>query len=156
MYWRLRSSENAANSAAHNKRAMKKIVSSNGPPGLLAYLDGEPAGWCSIEPREKFARIENSRTLKRVDDKQGVWSLNCFVIARQHRRRGLMTALLDAAIEHAKQGGARIVEAYPIEPGGDLKGYHGFTGIASTFRRRGFREVAQPREGQLMMRLDLS
>ena len=155
MFWRLRSSENAGNTGPDNKRAMRQIVDKGEPPGLLAYVDGEPAGWCSIEPREKFARLENSRTFKRVDDRPSVWSLNCFVIARQHRRLGLMTTLVDAAIENARRRGARIIEAYPIEPSGDLKSYHGYTGIASTFRRRGFREVARPRPGQVMMRLEV-
>jgi GNAT superfamily N-acetyltransferase len=131
-------------------------VDSDEPPGLLAYVDGEPMGWCSIDQREKFARLENSRTFKRVDDRPSVWSLNCFVVGKQHRRLGLMTALLDAAIQHARRQGARIIESYPIEPSGDLKGYHGYTGIASTFRRRGFQDVARPRPGQVMMRLEVS
>jgi len=155
MFWRLRSSENARNTGADNKRAMRQIVDSGEPPGLLAYVDDEPAGWCSIEPREKFARIENSRTLRRIDDRPGVWSLNCFVIAKQHRRLGLMTTLLDAAIENARRQGAKIIEAYPVEPSGELKGYHGYTGVASTFRRRGFQEVARRRPQQVIMRLEV-
>ena len=156
MYWRLRSRDNARNTGEDNKRAMKHIVDSEERPGLLVYVEDEPAGWCSIDPREKFLRLEHSRTLKRVDDRPGVWSLNCFVIARKHRRHGLMTALLDAAVEHARQRGAKILEAYPIEHASDLKSYDGYTGIASTFRRRGFREVARPRETQVTMRLELT
>jgi len=95
---------------------MRQIVDRDEPPGLLAYVDGEPAGWCSIEPREKFGRLENSRTFKRVDDRPSVWSLNCFVVGKQHRRRGLMTTLLEAAIENARRRGAKIIEAYPVEP----------------------------------------
>ena len=155
MFWRLRSSVNAKNTGADNKRAMKRIIDSGEPPGLLAYVDGEPVGWCSIDIRENFARIQRSRTLKRIDDRPDVWSLNCFVIAKEHRRHGLMTALLDAAVEYARKRGAKVIEAYPIEPGGDLKSYHGYTGIASTFRRRGFREVARPRENQSIMRKEL-
>jgi hypothetical protein len=67
-----------------------------------------------------------------------------------------MTALLDAAIDHARGGGATLIEAYPIEPDSDLKRYDGYTGIASTFRRRGFREVARPRENQITLRLELA
>ena len=155
MFWRLRSRDNAMNKNVDNKRAMKRIVDSGEPPGLLAYVDSEPAGWCSIDPREKFLRIEHSRTLTRVDDRTGVWSLNCFVIAKPHRRQGLMTALVDAAIDYARKRGAKIVEAYPIESESQLKGYDGYTGIASTFRGAGFREVARPREGQVVMRKEL-
>ena len=53
MFWRLRSSENARNKGEDNKREMRKIVDSGEPPGLLAYLEGEPAGWCSIDPRDR-------------------------------------------------------------------------------------------------------
>jgi GNAT superfamily N-acetyltransferase len=155
MFWRLRSRDNSRNAGPDNRREMKNIVDSGEAPGLVVYVEGEPAGWCSIDPREKFLRIEHSRTLTRVDDRGGVWSLNCFVIGKEYRRLGLMTALLDAAIEYARERGANIIEAYPIEPGGDLKSYHGYTGIASTFRRRGFREVARPRPSQAMMRMEL-
>lgn len=155
MFWRLRSRDNAGSKGEDNRREMKKIVDSGEPPGLLAYVAGEPAGWCSVDPREKFLRIEHSRTLTRVDDRPGVWSLNCFVIAKEHRRHGLMTALLDAAVEYARERGAKVIDAYPIEPVGDLKGYHGYTGIASTFRGRGFRAVARPRENQSIMRKEL-
>jgi GNAT superfamily N-acetyltransferase len=155
MFWRLRSSENARNKGADKKREMRRIVDSGKPPGLLAYVEGEPAGWCSIDSREKFLRIEHSRTLQRVDDRPGVWSLNCFVIARKHRRHGLMTGLLDAAVEYARERGAKIIEAYPIDPRGDLKSYEGYTGVGSAFRRRGFREVARPRENQAIMRMEL-
>ena len=155
MFWRLPSRDNARNKGEDNKREMKKIVHSGEPPGLLAYVAGEPAGWCSIDPREKFARIEHSRTLTRVD-RPGVWSLNCFVIAKEHRRHGLMTALLGAAVDYARRSGASTIEAYPLETSGDLKSYHGFTGIASTFRRSGFREVARPYPNQPMMRKELA
>jgi len=156
VFWRLRSRDNARNKGEDNKREMKKIVDFGEPPGLLAYVYGEPAGWCSIDRRGKFARIEHSRTLKRVDDRPGVWSLNCFVIAREHRRHGLMSALLDAAVGYSRERGAKVIEAYPIEPSGDLKSYHGYTGIASTFRRRGFQEVARARDTQVTMRLELA
>jgi GNAT superfamily N-acetyltransferase len=152
MFWRLRSKDNARNKGADNKREMKRIVDSNDPPGLLAYIDGEPAGWCSLDPREKFLRIEHSRTLRRVDDCDGVWSLNCFVIGREYRQQGLMTALLEAAVDYSRDRGAKVIEAYPIEPGSALKGYDGYTGIVSTFKRHGFREVSRPRKGQVMMR----
>ena len=155
MFWRLRSSENARNKGEETKREMRRIVDSGKPPGLLAYLEGEPAGWCSIDPREKFLRIEHSRTLKPVDDRPGVWSLNCFVIARKHRRHGLMTSLIEAAVEYVRERRAGIIEAYRIDPRGDLKSYDGYTGVGSAFRLRGFREVARPRGNQSIMRMEL-
>lgn len=29
--------------------------------GLVAYLDGEPAGWCAVEPRTAYPRLRTAR-----------------------------------------------------------------------------------------------
>ncbi len=120
-------------------------------PGLLAYAGGQPVGWVSLSPRERFPHLEHSRTLKRVDD-QPVWSIVCFVVDQRFRRQGLMAKLLSAAIDYARERGAKIVEAYPIEPKGDLTGYSGYTGIVSTFRKAGFMEVLRRSQDRPIMR----
>jgi GNAT superfamily N-acetyltransferase len=151
MFFRMRRKEFEKKKNLDNKAAMKAIVDSGKPPGLLAYIDGEPAGWCSLDPREKFAHLEHSRKLQRVDD-QPVWSIVCFVIGKQYRKQGLMTELLQAAVEYAREHGAKIIEGYPIEPEGELGSYHGYTGIMSTYRRLGFEQAARPSKGQAIMR----
>ena len=151
MWPRLRRKEFDANSGAENKQAMRETVDCGEEPGLLAYSGGEPIGWVALAPREKYALLEHSRTLKRVDD-QPVWSIVCFVIDKRLRGRGMMAKLLTAAVEYAARHGASIVEAYPVEPAGKLTGYSGFTGIASTFRRAGFVEVARASQQQPVMR----
>ncbi len=151
MWFRVRRKEFESSGGRRNKAALKAIVDSGEPPGLLAYVDGEPAGWVSLDPREKFAHLEHSRTLRRIDA-QPVWSITCFVIGRRFRRRGLMSALLHAAIEYARERGAQIIEAYPVEPEGGLKGYAGYTGIASTFRKAGFVEAARASNGRAIVR----
>ena len=151
MWFRLRRREFDRNSGAQNRQALKQLVDSGEPPGLLAYVDGEPAGWVSLAPRERFAHLEHSRRLRRVDERP-VWSIVCFVIAKRWRGQGLMTKLLSAAIRYARDHGAAILEAYPVEPDGTLRGYAGYTGIASAFRKAGFVEVARPSHQQLIMR----
>ncbi len=151
MWFRLRRRDFDRNSGEQNRQAMKDIVDSGEVPGLLAYAGGEPVGWVSLSPREKFPHLEHSRTLKRVDD-QPVWSIVCFVVDERFRRRGLMTKLLQAAIDYARQRGAKIVEAYPVEPQKALSGYSGYTGIASAFRKAGFVEVLRRAEHQPIMR----
>ncbi len=155
MWFRLRRKEFARNSGHQNKQAMRELVDSGEPPGLLAYVQGEPLGWVSLAPRERFAHLEHSRTITRVDD-QPVWSIVCFVVDRRSRGRGLMTTLLSAAIDYARQRGARIVEGYPVEPAGRLSGYSGYTGVASTFRKAGFVEVARASAQRLIMRYYIS
>jgi GNAT superfamily N-acetyltransferase len=151
MWFRLRRRDFDHNSGEQNKQAMRGIIESGEVPGLLAYAEGEPVGWVSLGPREKFPHLEHSRTLNRVDE-QPVWSVICFVVDQRFRRQGLMTKLLSAAIDYAQEHGARIVEAYPVEPKRGLTGYSGYTGIASTFRRAGFVEVLRRSQDRPIMR----
>jgi GNAT superfamily N-acetyltransferase len=151
MWFRLRRQEFGSNKGRENKAALKALVGSGERPGLIAYVDGEPAGWCSLDPREKFAHLARSRQFKRVDN-QPVWSIVCFVIGERFRRQGLMTRLLEEAVSYAAQRGARIIEGYPVEPEGRLTGTAGYTGIASVFRRAGFIEVARAANGRPVMR----
>lgn len=134
MWPRLRSRDFAKRKGPENKEAMREVVESEAP-GLLAYVDGEPVGWVALDRRERLEHFEYSRKLKPLDRPDGLWSIVCFVIDKQHRRQRLMTRLLEAALDYAGRRGARVVEAYPIEPQGELRSYHGFTGIASVFER---------------------
>lgn len=151
MWWRLRRSDFARQTGEQNKQGLRAIVDSGEIPGLLAYAEGEPIAWCSIGPRERFTGLERSRKLKRVDD-QPVWSIVCFFVAEPFRRRGLMGCFLKAALGYAKERGAKIVEAYPIEPTGCLTGDSGYTGVVSTFLKAGFAEVLRRSERQPIMR----
>ena len=59
--------------------------------GMLAYVDGEVAGWCGFGPRHRLPRLERSRTIPKVDD-VAVWSILCFNIRVGYRRRGVASA----------------------------------------------------------------
>jgi GNAT superfamily N-acetyltransferase len=142
MWWRLSRAEFDAGKAGGNRRGLERSVRSGRVPGLLAYDGGEPVGWVAVEPRAVFPRLARSRILAPVDDAP-VWSITCFFVARSHRGRGVTRALVDAAVRHAKAGGARIVEAYPVDLArrtADAVVYHG---AASTFRALGFEEAAR-------------
>lgn len=143
MNWRLSPSEFTQKKGEPNRRAFRKLVTTGMPTGILAYANGEPVAWCSVAPREHFIRLEKHRTLKRIDD-QPVWSVVCFFVKRPFRGRGVSVALLKAATEWAASKGARIVEGYPTEPGKELPAPFVWTGLASAFRKAGFKEVARP------------
>jgi GNAT superfamily N-acetyltransferase len=130
-------------------------VAAGAEPGLLAYVDGEPAGWCSLAPREQLPRFLRARTLKPVDD-QPVWSVVCFYVGRAFRRMGLQSALLRAAVAYAHDHGARIVEGYPVEPSGEASDNYEWTGFVPVFRHAGFVEVARRSERRPVMRLELA
>ena len=68
MWWRITRSQFDINKNTGNKLAMKNLVDSGEVPGILAYLGGRPVGWCSVAPREKYASLNRSPVLKRIDD----------------------------------------------------------------------------------------
>jgi GNAT superfamily N-acetyltransferase len=122
-----------------NKKAINKIVSSGVVPGIIAYDGKNPIGWCAIEPRESYALLENSRTLKRIDDEK-VWSVVCFFVDRKYRRKGITEMLLEAALKHTKKNKAKIVEGYPVDSEKTPAAF-AWTGFASAFLKVGFKEV---------------
>ncbi|MDO8548560.1 MAG: N-acetyltransferase, partial [Ignavibacteria bacterium] len=77
MSWLLTKKEFDANKGGGNKKKMGNLVNKKTEPGIIAYIDKEPIGWCAIAPRENYLRLENSKVLKRIDD-QPVWSIPCF------------------------------------------------------------------------------
>jgi len=130
-------------------------------PGLVAYRDDEPVGWCAVEPRAHYPRILRSQVLTRADapddDPEGTWAVSCFVVRVGHRRSGVAGALIAAAVEWAFEQGARVVEGYPVDPtarkvsAAEL--YHGSVGL---FQRAGFRTVSRPAPGRALVRLTRS
>jgi GNAT superfamily N-acetyltransferase len=156
MWARLERAEYVRGKGAGNKRSLRALVAAGKTPGILAYVDGEVAGWCAIGPRAGFRRLEKSRVLEPVDD-QPVWSVVCFFVARPFRRRGLSVALLEEAARFAKKRGARIVEGYPVDTG-SRRAADAFvwTGLSSTFERAGFVEVLRRSKTRPIMRQTLA
>jgi hypothetical protein len=95
---------------------MRALRDSEPGPGVLAYVDGEVAGWSSVAPKSTYRALVNSRTIPHVQD-EAAWSVVCFVTRPGFRRRG-MHQLLDGAVEHADAIGAIVLEGYPVDPGG--------------------------------------
>jgi GNAT superfamily N-acetyltransferase len=152
MWWRLKRSQFVKQKGEENRRALRQIIEAGEVPGLLAYADGRPIGWCAVAPRQSYAVLERSRILKRVDDAP-VWSVVCFFVSKTFRGKGLTTALLRAAVEYATQHGAGIVEGYPVEPKKTrMPDVFAYTGLASAYRKAGFVEVARRSETRPIMR----
>ena len=152
MYWRLKRKDFEAKKGTGNKRAMKKLIDSGVIPGILAFNNSEPVGWCSVAPRDDFLVLENSRILKRIDDKP-VWSVACLFIKKNYRNRGLSVQLLRAAKKYVKEQGGRILEGYPIEPKKDkMPDAFAWTGLASAFLKAGFKEQVRRSETRPVMR----
>jgi GNAT superfamily N-acetyltransferase len=154
MWWRQTRAEFNRQHGEPNRTAFKAMVESGVVPGILAYSNGEPAGWCAVEPRESYPALDRSRTLARVDS-EPVWSIPCFYVAKRSRRKGLLPELLTAAVNWAAKHGARIVEAYPVEPGDRSPSSGLYTGVVPVFLRAGFVEVCRRSKRQPIMRKTL-
>ena len=135
-----------------NRVALKRLVDSGTPPGLIAYRGREPVGWISIGPREDYAKLVRSPVMKAVDDKP-VWSVIRFVVPAEHRGQGVARALLEGAVAYARKRGATLVEAYPVDKPGRSADVNMWFGAKSMYDRAGFREVARRKPARPIVRL---
>jgi len=154
MWPRLTGAAFRASDADQRKKSLRKVIDAGDPPGLIAYRDGAPVGWCALAPRAAYPRLEGSRVMAPVDDTP-VWSVVCFFVARGERGQGLARDLLAAAMRHAAARGARVLEGYPIDRASRTGAAFIWTGVASTFRALGFTEVARRSPTRPVMRKTL-
>ena len=129
--------------------------------GLVAYRDGEAVGWCAVEPRAAYAgllRVFRVPWAGRVEDKTdpGVWAVTCLLTRAGFRRRGVSRALARAAVDFARQRGARALEGYPMitQPGHEIAWGELHVGSRSMFAAAGFAEVSRPTPRRVVMRID--
>jgi len=131
--------------------------------GLVAYLEGEPVGWCAVEPRTAYPGLVRAyrvpwegRSEDKADDT--VWAVTCFVTRAGYRRRGISRVLARAAVEFARERGARALEGYPMltKPGEDVTWGELHVGKRSVFEVAGLTEVSHPTPRRVVMRIELS
>jgi GNAT superfamily N-acetyltransferase len=142
MWWKLPRKEFEQQKGEGNRLAFQALVATGTVPGILAFKGDEPVAWCAVAPRESYPALERSVNLARVD-RQPVWSIVCFFVARRHRKQGILTPLILAAVEHVREQGGKIIEAYPSDVPRVTADPFVYTGLLSTFLRAGFREVAR-------------
>lgn len=141
--------------ARDNRSQLKALVDAGRPPGLIGYRGRVPVGWVSLGPREEYARLARSPVMKPVDDRP-VWSVICFVVPAQFRGQGVARALLDGAIAYAKERGAVLLEAYPVDRPGRSSDENLWFGNKSMFDKAGFTEVARRKPQRPVVRLEIA
>jgi len=151
MVWRAMPDRPPRADGPSRKRALNGRVMSGQQVGLLGYLDGEPAAWCSVAPRSTYKQLGGARYEGVPDD--SVWSIVCFFVKRTARGNGIFDMLLAAAIDHARDNGAKIVEGYPVDP--DSPSYR-FMGFVSAFEAAGFQHVGMAGSRRHVMSLRLA
>lgn len=157
----LRNKDWSATTKQQRVGILRDEITHSPPPGLVAYVDGEAAGWIRIGPRPAQARLAYTRTIVAATHEpladNGVWAASCFSVRRDHRGKGLNAVLLEAAVEYARASGARVIEGYPVDTAvvkvsaNDL-----FHGALSTFLAAGFSVVGELRSGRPLVALALA
>ncbi len=135
-----------------NKKAMKELVWSGAPTGILAFYEDMAIGWCAFAPREDFPKLAKSRVHKRIDERP-VWSIPCSFIHKDFRRKGLSVEMLKGAINYAASQGIDIIEAYPTIPTKEkLPDAFAWIGLYKSFERAGFKVVDRTSKSRPMVR----
>jgi GNAT superfamily N-acetyltransferase len=160
LYYRVTSAEYGTLRGAERPAKLRSFCQREPVPGVLAYVDGVPAGWCAFGPRTEMGRLVRSRTIPKIDELP-VWSIVCFVVKAPYRRQGLAGQMLATTVEYAMSQDVPMLEGYPIENRGQrVNSAAAFAGTTSLFVSQGFEKIVQTsaRSGGLprwVMRRDL-
>lgn len=159
MWWRMPVKEHQAQGREANRSMFHALVAdSDVPLGLVAYVDGAPAGWCAVGVRSSFGRVLSIPTMKSRDtiEDHTTWLVPCFFIHPAHRRSGLSAALLAAAVELATARGAEAIEGFPLAGSkARSRGSNFMTGVEPLFESCGFRADHRPSGNRVIMRREL-
>ena len=152
MYYR-RSGKVSVSGAAgvENKQQLCDLVGDGVVPGLVGFVDGTPAGWISLGPREDYAKLRRSPIMKPVDDEE-VWSVVCTYVAKSFRGQGVQQRLLGAGIDYAREQGVRTLEAYPVDKPERSHDDFMFFGSRGLYEHAGFVEVVRRSPTRVVMR----
>ncbi len=148
MVWRRMPKGISRSDSKAKKQALRQRAEDETPIGILGYVDEAPVAWCSIAPRDTYRELGGSKFP--MDTSASVWSIACFFVPRKLRGKGITRHLISAAVDHAKEKGATVVEAYPVDP--DSPSYK-FMGLVPTFEALGFEEVGRAGTRRHVMRL---
>ncbi|OAN38447.1 GNAT family N-acetyltransferase [Microbacterium sp. H83] len=158
--YRIGSRENQALRGPARADRVRELCREDPPPGVIAYLEGEPVGWAALHPRRETSFARN-RLIPHVDDLD-VWSLWCIRVRPGHRKQGISHALVDGAVAYARERGAPAVEAYPVDNEGEKVNLTmAYVGTRRLFEKAGFEKAADTGSvldgfPRVLMRLDLT
>jgi len=120
--------------------AKRAYVSEGRAQGVVAYVDGKPAGWCAVD---RGADIPGHDCVPAADgDDEGVWYVHCFYVHPAARGRGVATAMLRGTLDWLGAAGPRRVEGFPT-PKGLEPLFGAFNGPFEVYEREGFVQAAE-------------
>ncbi|MRX44697.1 GNAT family N-acetyltransferase [Agromyces kandeliae] len=138
---------------------VRQLCAQDPAPGVIAYDGDEPVGWAAVHPRADTSFATNRR-IPHLDDLD-VWSLWCVRVRPGHRKQGISHHLIAGAVAFAREHGAPIVEAYPVDNRGEKVDLTmAYVGTRAAFERAGFEKAADTTSvlngfPRVLMRIDL-
>lgn len=159
-HFRLPPAARRENNRESNKAHFMKRVEDGPPPGLIALDGGVGIGWMQVGPRADVPEWNNSgrvsAPLEEAERDDGaVWAVSCFFVRSKARGAGLTHRLLAAGIAHARENGARLLDACPMTESKSARSIGLFVGSTRVFEKAGFEAVAERKPGRPLMRLAL-
>jgi GNAT superfamily N-acetyltransferase len=142
------------------RRLFEERVRKGPPPGVIAYADATCVGWLQVGPRAHIPEWNNPRRASTplpdapAEDERN-WAASCFFVRKGFRGKGVTAALLNGAIGFARDSGARLIEAAPMDNQAKRSSEGLYVGPETVFLRAGFSEVARQKPGRPLMRLKL-
>lgn len=147
----------AAGSTGNRASFCNLLAKSEHPLGLLAYHGEEPVGWCATGPRSRYVRALKTPTYRGGDmeSDSDIWLVPCLFVRKDARGHGVSHALLEAAVDLAKENGAAAIEGFPFSgskrrSSGDIQ-----VGFEALFSSCGFEVKRKPSPGRVVMRREL-
>jgi predicted GNAT family acetyltransferase len=159
-HFRLPPAARRENDRERNKDHIKARIEAGPPPGLLAFQDGKAVGWMQIGPRADVPEFNNagrgSAPMEPTDaDDPDVWAISCFFIRNKARGQGLTHQLVEGGIDFARENGARLLEACPMDLSRDSRSIGLFVGSTRVFEKAGFQRMVERKAGRPLVRLVL-
>ncbi|MER8781652.1 GNAT family N-acetyltransferase [Mesorhizobium sp. M1006] len=159
-HFRLSPAARRASNRERNKDHIKARIGAGPPPGVLTFEGGQAVGWMQIGPRADVPEWNNqgrgSAPIDPADASDpGVWAISCFFIRTKARGKGLSHRLVQGGIEFARENGARLIEACPIDLSKDSRSIGLFVGSSRVFEKAGFQRLVERKPGRPLVRLVL-
>jgi predicted GNAT family acetyltransferase len=159
-HFRLPPAARRENDRERNKDHIRARIEAGPPPGLLAFQDGKAVGWMQIGPRADVPEWNNagrgSAPLEPSEaDDPDVWAISCFFLRSKARGKGLTHQLVQGGVEFARDNGARVLEACPMDLSRDSRSIGLFVGSTRVFEKAGFQRMVERKAGRPLVRLVL-
>jgi len=153
MSWRIAKGEKWNDvKGAEAKKRFKKLIISGKANGALAYYGDEVVGWCSFDKRIDYLKLDRAPSLK-CDDAENVWSIPCFFIKKEFRKKGVAALLLNHAVKALQSNNVKIIEGYPVKLEKELPAAFVWTGTLSLFENAGFAVVGNKKGKQRVRKI---